>query len=287
MNDDDVRDVIQRTIEANLEANRRLEQQLRRLGTESPPKNTAALLIGLNYAGTDMQLAGCARDVHRVRDHLVSAMGFSPDTIECVTDEDSSIDLSASGIVKLVESFAKRAAGCDRVWFHFSGHGSFEWDLSGDERDGQDECLVAADGGLISDDILLKRLVLQLPQKSRLVCVIDCCHSGTQLDLRYRYVGGSRSKIVHRDFPYRDCCRAVCLSGCRDTGTSQEVMGEDGTWAGVMTSSLLDHLTEDGNPTCQDLLRRLRASLKHNGFCQVPQMTSTHPISRTTPFIGW
>merc|ERR1712039_772793 len=71
---------------------------------------------------------------------------------------------------------------------HYSGHGASVRDDDGDEPDGKDECLCPVDyneAGLIRDDETFKCLVAPLQEGAFLTCVLDCCHSGTILDLPY------------------------------------------------------------------------------------------------------
>ena len=61
-------------------------------------------------------------------------------------------------------------------------------DKNGDEADGLDETILPLDhedAGQIIDDELLQRLVLPLPKGCKLTALMDCCHSGTALDLPY------------------------------------------------------------------------------------------------------
>ena len=44
-----------------------------------------------------------------------------------------------------------------------------------------------ASAGQIRDDDLFDSLVCAMPQGSTLVSLMDCCHSGTVLDLPYKY----------------------------------------------------------------------------------------------------
>ena len=78
----------------------------------------------------------------------------------------------------------------DVVFVHYSGHGGRVRDTSGDEDDGYDETLIPVDfrsAGQIVDDDILEMLVK--PMKAGVTCTVlmDCCHSGTVLDLPYRF----------------------------------------------------------------------------------------------------
>lgn len=70
------------------------------------------------------------------------------------------------------------------------GHGGRIKDDNGDEDDGHDETLIPVDfekSGQIRDDDLLKILVHPMAAGVRMTSCMDCCHSGTVLDLPYRF----------------------------------------------------------------------------------------------------
>jgi len=78
----------------------------------------------------------------------------------------------------------------DNLFFHYSGHGGQTEDLDGDEEDGYDETIYPVDfkqAGQIIDDELHWVLVRPLPPGCRLTAIMDCCHSGSALDLPYEY----------------------------------------------------------------------------------------------------
>lgn len=75
------------------------------------------------------------------------------------------------------------ATSDSHLFLHYSGHGSHQKDLNGDEENGGDDesiCPVDYDtAGMIIDDDIRKLLVDPLPAECSLRCVFDCCHSGT------------------------------------------------------------------------------------------------------------
>jgi hypothetical protein len=78
----------------------------------------------------------------------------------------------------------------DVLWFHFSGHGIQDFDHPSAERDGVDEALLPLDyqtAGNISDKTIHELLVKRLPKGATLYAVIDSCHSGDMMDMRYVY----------------------------------------------------------------------------------------------------
>lgn len=83
--------------------------------------------------------------------------------------------------------------GCkpgDSLVFHFSGHGSQQRNVIGDEMDGMDETICPVDfetQGMIVDDEINTAIVRPLPPGVKLHAIIDACHSGTVLDLPWLY----------------------------------------------------------------------------------------------------
>ena len=73
-------------------------------------------------------------------------------------------------------------------------------DDDGDEKDGYDETLVPLDyqsAGQIRDDDLYKMLVAGLKEGVFATFVLDCCHSGSVLDLPYVFVADGEETEMH------------------------------------------------------------------------------------------
>lgn len=146
-----------------------------------------ALLIGINYLGQDFELQGCVNDVLAVEAFLL-LQGYAGDDIRVLVDDGQHDAPTAARILEGFRWLVRGAADGDSLYFHFSGHGSFVPDASGDEVDGQDETILPLDyneKGVFTDDLLLQELVLPLPQGCRLTCLVDACHSKSALDLPY------------------------------------------------------------------------------------------------------
>lgn len=91
----------------------------------------------------------------------------------------------------------------DVVFIHYSGHGGRVVDTSGDEDDGYDETLIPVDfnrTGQIVDDDILKILVKPMKAGVNVTVLMDCCHSGTVLDLPYRFSADDSKMHIDQGF---------------------------------------------------------------------------------------
>ena len=77
-------------------------------------------------------------------------------------------------------------------------------DTSGDEDDGMDEILIPGDykeSGQIVDDEIYDEFVTQVRAGVTVTAMIDCCHSGTAMDLPYTCSAGEHD--MHRDAGFK------------------------------------------------------------------------------------
>ncbi len=143
--------------------------------------------------------------------------------------------------------------------------------------------------------------------------ILDCCYSGTALDLPYSYMldsnkeiiktingkalpkkrnfngktkytifGGTR-KIKQKPKPNPQSTsvsipqqkgQIVMISGCRDDQTSQESYDQNKI-VGALTTSFITIMKENkNNITYRKLIEELRIKLKEKGYSQVPQLSS-------------
>jgi hypothetical protein len=87
------------------------------------------------------------------------------------------------------------------------GHGGKLRDDGNDEEDGYDETLIPVDyasAGQIRDDDLLRNLVIPMKKGVFVTSIMDCCHSGTVLDLPYNFKGdGNQTAMEEKpDFDF-------------------------------------------------------------------------------------
>lgn len=261
-----------------------------------------ALLIGINYFNTSAELYGCINDVINIRNWLVDENGYEEKNITVLVDSQDAFtenfdvvvnrdSPTRDNILHWMNWLVKDATEGSQRFIHYSGHGSWRWDKEGDENDMKDETICPVDyatAGEIKDDLLKQVLVNSLPVGAHLNGVFDCCHSGTVLDLKYRwkitskgrkyrYWFSSKKRIgKSKESPTRG--NVSIFSGCQDNQTSADGW-EERKSQGAMTYSFLrahKELKKKNKPITQlALLRRISRILRVKNYTQVPQLSST------------
>lgn len=88
-----------------------------------------ALIIGINYAGTEHELNGCINDAMNVREFLVNDRGFSDSSADMVimTDdpqnEGTSFWPSGENMLAAFKWLTSYNQPGDILWLSYSGHG--------------------------------------------------------------------------------------------------------------------------------------------------------------------
>ncbi|MDD5389854.1 MAG: caspase family protein [Gallionellaceae bacterium] len=264
-----------------------------------------ALLVGINdYRGIS-DLHGCVNDVTNMRDVLRSYLGFTNKEIRVATDARA----TKAGILSRLDWLVKGAKAGDFLVFHYSGHGSQIRDRDGDElEDGMDELICPHDfdwdGTYILDDDL-NAIFKTLPKGVLLEVFLDSCHSGTGLrdvdfgrpadlgpaaatpasvprylpppvDILCRHEGEEDElKQIKLFDGLRDAKEAVhhiLWAGCHSDQTSADAY-IDNTYNGAFTYYFCYHMRRsNGQLSRKELLSRIRASLRHGEYSQVPQL---------------
>ena len=150
------------------------------------------MLVGINYFGQRNELKGCINDVYNMQRFICDRFHYDRRNMVLLTDDQRDVNFqpTKTNIINAIKWLVGGAQQGDFLFFHFSGHGGFVRDRSGDEVDGFDSCIYPVDhdsaGSLIDDD-MHEMMIKYLPMGVRLTVVFDCCHSGTGLDLPYVY----------------------------------------------------------------------------------------------------
>jgi hypothetical protein len=242
-----------------------------------------AICFGLDYS-TDPKAAlkGCKNDAIHMSEYFSHVIPG----IEChvFTDDEDAVNTSANGMLLKLQELASDSFlhHLDFVLIHYSGHGVSVKDYSGDEPDGLDECLVPSDfrkSGFILDDAL-ELLFSTFNPHTRVLCVFDCCHSGTICDLKYSWVDKDHPLIENKNSNVH--AKILAISGCKDDQVSLSTynINNDKEFGGALTSLVLQSLRE--TPELRhdvfELVKVVTHKLKLNNMQQLPKITSSYDL---------
>jgi hypothetical protein len=242
-----------------------------------------ALLIGINYRGSNAELSGCINDVQDIRKMLINEYGYKSKNIIMLTDDTAKKPTKRNINNALRDLVARSKSGYNQMWLHYSGHGSYSYDRNSDEKDGKDETLVPIDyqtSGVISDDYLYSNFIRQLSPSCNLTAIMDCCHSGTVLDLPFIYQNGGN--VLENPRNRNTPSNITMISGCKDDQTSADAW-ISGTWNGAMSWSLLQaiRICKSDAPVVK-IIAKMRELLKISQYSQYPQLTSSKRLNVNT-----
>jgi hypothetical protein len=274
-----------------------------------------ALLVGINdYApvgagGPDLR--GCVNDVADMAGtlHALGIVPIRPGQMRILTNQRATKAAILAGFKWLITG-AKKG---DVLVFHYSGHGSWMADVSGEEVDKKDETICPYDyatAGMIKDDEF-RKLLGGLAAGVNLDILFDSCHAGTgtremealataseEVTVAYRYVEPPLDWGFFLDadpsLPVRGLFKAegegemgvkdavlvpglnhVLWAGCRDNQTSAEAK-IGGVYRGVFTYCYCKALRSTGvSITRRRLDTLVCATVRQLGFAQVPQLEGT------------
>lgn len=235
-----------------------------------------AVSIGINYYGTKYELNGCINDTRIIKDMLIRYFGYDRKEIKVITDyRNSTLKPTKKVIQDVLKEFVEKTQSGDTLFVHYSGHGSHIFDKDGDEIDRQDEVICPCDNTYIKDDDLYEILVKKFPKDAKLICLFDCCHSGSILDLPVMYT--HKSNIIKQnkhDISHLDC---VMISGCKDDQTSADAYINRGykgalTWA--ISESFID-AKDLSDLTWKEIITVIRLKLKKRKYQQIPQLSTS------------
>lgn len=232
-----------------------------------------ALLVGINYIGTNNQLNGCINDILNVQRILTTQYHYNPNNILILTDYTIYKPTKANIIAAfnwLTSSITAKNFNPSIVneittghfYFHYSGHGT---QITENKSKADAICpLDFASVGMLSDQEISQYLTHKIDAQSKLISTIDACHSANCFDLDWTcipyplYLGYSFKKISN--FPPTNG-EVIMLSGCQDNQTSSDLIvnGQD---QGALTCTLLNVLAKNNyNISYEELLHQIRSEI--------------------------
>ena len=120
--------------------------------------NNSALLIGINYTGTDNELYGCINDTNSINE-LISNYNFQK---ICVLTDNTEKKANRNNILSEFKNLLTNSKSGDVLLLFYSGHGSYILDKNNNEATGKDQLIVPCDLNGILDDELKNIIQLNL-----------------------------------------------------------------------------------------------------------------------------
>jgi hypothetical protein len=214
-----------------------------------------ALLVGINqYPREQDRLEGCVNDVF-LMSSVLQECGFPPESIRVCLDERA----TAQGMTERLRWLLDDPRPDDERVFYYSGHGATIAEYGENlEPDRKTETLVPWDfdwspeRAIVDDQIFA--MYSQLPYRTRLAMILDCCHSGGMHrqggarvrglnppdDIRHRELKWDRASDmwVSRDF------KRLNRRFSSQPDANAAFFGTDGTSTRIGRASLLRSQTE-------------------------------------------
>jgi len=227
-----------------------------------------ALLFAINdYPGSANDLSGCLHDQRDWANELnKNFSGF-----EIIEYSDSAV-IKDSFLSALEMVIALLRSG-DVLLIHYSGHGTYTYDSSGDEEDGYDEAVYLYDGMLIDDSINAE--LQNIPDGATVVILLDSCFSGSATrkeGVKNRFIPNNDlppRKTIRKKFAKSDDMKWLVISGCGEHQTSADAY-IDGEWHGAFTYYCLKALQP--GMTYQEWFDKIRTYLPNDEYDQAPEM---------------
>ena len=245
-----------------------------------------ALFVGINYTNSQYALAGCINDANDMASLVTTLHPFCDTAV--LTDNGLKLPTKANILLHLQWLVTGLRPG-QNVLFHYSGHGGLIRDNNGDEISGKDSVIYPWNGRIleiIRDDEIRSKLVNKIPTGCKCFVILDTCHSGSAVDLRYMWRAPSATTLsfVQDTRHLKTNGSVVFLSGCRDDQTSADT-ALNGRPCGALTMSLLYVWRQHGSSIkTKRLLWEVRAFLKQRGYSQIPQLSSGRSIDISDTF---
>jgi len=221
------------------------------------------LVIGCNYFDSPYELSGCINDTKMLRRWLLKK-GFSKNNVTVLRDDGNGYIGYMEGKIsdtvptkkniidslKTLITLANSSKSSSKVelFFSYSGHGTYVTDVNKDEKDGKDEAIVPVDcdkNGYIVDDEF-RGIFKNLKSQIKCYTIMDCCHSGTNLDLPFAYeLDIIKKKIIlkenseknHKELKGKQIIEPILMKRFSNIGTNSIVLPGSIIEEGVLIAS--------------------------------------------------
>jgi len=266
-----------------------------------------ALIVGLEYPGSSQELDGCLADALLMKKTIMdeNVYDFKEEDIIILEDrteknKDKYLG-SRNNIIKTFNNIIDSEP--DFFFFYSACHGIRSYDRNKDEKlyginskkinyyngTGKDSCIITSEkysSNEIRDDEF-KIIMNKFKPTTSILAILDCCHSGTMLDLPY--INLIKKANTSNKFRNRYYCipskftsnnigpNAICISGARDKQYSYE-SNKNGISHGHFTYSVCNLMRKYELDKISIETFVLLVTNKLNNIKQIPVITSSYPL---------
>lgn len=187
-----------------------------------------AILIGIGYKGTELEMSDAYYDLHKFYTYLIN-IGFANDDIILITDSEAfenRIEPTSSNILFYINELVNFGNKDDQKRYlvlYYTGHGTRLIDKN---KNKIIEALVPNnyyECNLIKGSFLKEKLIDKLNSNVTIFNFIDCCYSGNLINLKYKY--HNTNKYINNKYD-TSICNAYLLSSCRNNQISLKMLIE-------------------------------------------------------------
>lgn len=232
-----------------------------------------ALLIGINYTGTEKELKGASNDVRQMQQYL-DERGF---TLMILTEQH--VAPTRDNMLRaLREAVRQSREGAATIVIQFSGHGTLL-----ENRLGAVEWAMCTVDGLLVHASELNAALVDMSPWCTVFLLVDACHSGSGAALPLRYPLTTPT-IIYREAACAPTCNALMISGCRTQQKSTDRELKDGTTGGAMTQVFFNCLKLR---TVFSIVTEMQNLLRKQERLQRPQITTSHVLHQGDDINTW
>ncbi len=278
--------IFKKTIPKNKHLDIRSENIRSELIEKIETENKFALLMGgdCNYDLKD----ACNKDIYAIYENLLlkKYRMLKENIIICGQTKKNSIlneisnsavfEMNRDNLEKVLEDLLltlNEIKGKVFLFIHYSGHGYRLRDKKTNRRFNNGICVDKE--FYLKGTELMKSFFSKLRKGINIFCLWDACHTGSFLDLPYRYLPRSDKWVKSNEYPkFTNLkCRIMSISACDDEEFEIQVYDNDKNYHGSLTASFLkirnlSLLIDDP----EIILNNLRAALKR--YKQNPILSS-------------
>jgi len=220
-------------------------------------KNNYALLIGINYIGTSIQLNGCHNDVIKMKEILKIHYNYNDENIIILIDKEGYIQPTKLNIQEQLKILHTKSQNntINELYIHYSGHGSNI--IQSNKSNNTNNCIIPLDynnSGTITNKYIYSFLS-KIKHTKKITLIFDSCNSAFCSNLPYYFtlIDTNTKQLIKQTLDYTSSIKnnksIYVLSGCLNNKVSYDVKETDGTPCGLLTYNLIKTLKQF-NYTC-------------------------------------